>query len=97
MTLHTYRLDLQPGNGTRYRLVVALDAINNIACIAWPDMRWSAGDFGQYVSAHWLYTAGGLSSKADAEVIADAVMALVQGGVDADEEAVWNETQRGVR
>lgn len=63
----------EPGNGTSYRLVVTLDRAGNIRSIAWPDMRWSAGDFGLTVDAHWLRTSGRLKNKADAKAIADIV------------------------
>ena len=69
----TYAFIHEPGNATSYRLVVTFDASNNIKCIAWPDMRWSVGDFGSSVSAEWLHSQGKLRSKVDARAIADIV------------------------
>jgi len=80
----THVLDHQPGNGTRYRLVVVLRG-RSILCIAWPDVGWSAGDFGTRVSAEWLYRSACSGRKrgspafvkVDAEAIAAVVNALV--------------------
>ncbi|MGE0206117.1 MAG: hypothetical protein AB7E70_19595 [Hyphomicrobiaceae bacterium] len=71
--LVAFAFDHQPGNGTAYRLVVTLSRAGNIRSIAWPEMRWSAGDFGLTVDAHWLRTSGRLKNKADAKAIADIV------------------------
>ncbi len=70
-SLVAFAFDHQPGNGTSYRLVVTLDRSGNIRSIAWPDMRWSAGDFGRSIDAHWLRTSGRLKNKADAHAIAE--------------------------
>jgi hypothetical protein len=64
---------VQETSGTAYRLVVTFDANKNIKSIAWPDMRWSAGDFGREVSEHWIRTTGRLKNKIDAKNIAEIV------------------------
>lgn len=75
--LRTFAFTYEPGNSTSYRLVVTFDANLNIRCIAWPDMRWSCGDFGREVSAHWLRSSGRLKNKADANAIAEIVTHIV--------------------
>lgn len=72
-SLSTFAFTHEPGNGSSYRLVVTLDHAGNIRSIAWPDMRWSVGDFGPEVDAHWLRTSGRLKNKVDAEAIARIV------------------------
>ncbi len=71
-----YLLDVSPGNGTRYRLIVAIGATGTIDCVAWPDCQWSVGDFGHNPpSAEWM-SAHGLN-MADATAIAAIVAELV--------------------
>lgn len=81
----THLLDLSPGNGSRYRLVVVLHQ-GAIRCIAWPDVGWSCGDLGSFVSAEWLAASAARGRKrgeaaftrADADEIAKAVNELVR-------------------
>ena len=65
----SYEIDSSPGNGTRYRLIVTIDA-GCIRSVAWPDSWWSAGDFGPAgIGAEWLEHSGRLG-QADAKAIA---------------------------
>ncbi len=81
----THILKHEPGNGTSYRLVVVLDG-TNIRLISWPDVCWSAGDFGDHVSAEWLARSAARDRKrgcaaftlVDAQEIAAVVNALVE-------------------
>ena len=65
----SFAIDCSPGNGTRYRLIVTINA-GCIRAVAWPDSFWSAGDFGPSgIGAEWLEHSGRLG-QADAQAIA---------------------------
>lgn len=75
---YAYRLDVSPGNGTRYRLIVAI-VDGCYACIAWPDLRWSCGDFAQHPpGAEWLGAHG--LGDADALAVAAILQTFDNGG-----------------
>ena len=65
----SFEIDCSPGNGSRYRLIVTIDA-GCIRAVAWPDSFWSSGDFGPAgIGAEWLEHSGRLG-RADAQAIA---------------------------
>jgi len=69
-----YSIDCSPGNGSRYRLVVALQG-GCIRAVSWPDSNWSAGDFGPCgVSWEWLAHSARLREP-DARAIASILAA----------------------
>ncbi len=81
----THIVKHEPGNGTSYRLVVVLDGLN-VKLVAWPDVFWSAGDFGGTPSAEWLANSAARGRKrgepafgmVDAKEIAAFLRALVE-------------------
>ena len=55
-------LSLEPGDGTRYRLVLSFT--NGQLTIAWPDMRWSVGDLGRRApDADWLWASASVGGR----------------------------------
>lgn len=63
----------EPGNGTRYRLHIVIGPEGTVDLVAWPDVRWSAGDFGRFApTAEWLQHSGGLN-EGDCEPVAAIV------------------------
>lgn len=75
-------VDESPGNGSRYRLIIAVQPGDRIT-IAWPDQRWACGDFtlSNLPDALWLEGSGRLG-RSDAAGIAAAVRnALAKRGL----------------
>jgi hypothetical protein len=72
--LTAWLVDAQPGNGSRYRLVIALDKEGGIASVSWPDISWCAGWLGRVISWEWLR---GHSRKALGEEDARAISAII--------------------
>ena len=68
-----FRFRYQPGNGTAYGLTVVIDPRGRLVSVSWPDLNWSAGDFGANApSAEWLLHSGGVKRADDAESISNA-------------------------